>query len=60
MVVLNKIGGNARGGKLLRLPGFQKESARIAEHLRLDQNHVLNRSFLKFHGGMRITATPAP
>jgi hypothetical protein len=60
MIVLNKIVRNARRGKLLRLPGFQKESSSVAKDLRLDQNDILNRRILKFHGAMRITATPVP
>ncbi len=42
--------------EFLRLPGFHEKSARIAEYLRLDQDHVGDGSFLKFHGAARITA----
>ena len=34
-------------------------SARIAEYLRLDQDHAGDGSFLKFHGAARITAALA-
>src|SRR5271163_2394637 len=49
MIILHEGRGYAGGGEFFGLPGFQKESARIAKDLRLDQHRILDRGTLKLH-----------
>src|ERR1700731_799770 len=50
VIVLHEDLVYAGGGEFLLLPRLEKESAGIAEYLRLDQNHISNGCVLKFHG----------
>ena len=49
VVVLHELHVDAGGGELALLPGFEEEAARIAEHLRPDQDDVGNRGGFKLH-----------
>src|SRR5271166_2923178 len=50
LIVLNEVRGDSGFEKLDRLPGFHEEAAGVAEHLRLDEYDVGNRSCVEFHG----------
>src|SRR6202012_437200 len=55
MVVLHEARVDASAREFLNLPGFHEKPASIAEYLRLDELHILQRRVDEFHSSVSFT-----